>query len=54
MVTSACEVSGSDSLVVTSGFSIVTSPEVVSVTSLQMPVSRPRMVEIQSHPADAW
>ena len=35
------------SVVVTSGFSIATAPVWVSRTSLQMPVSRPRIVGIQ-------
>ncbi len=51
---SACDVSGSGSVVVTSGFSMVTGPLVVRYTSFQMPVSRPRMTGIQSQPMVAW
>jgi len=46
-------VSGSGSVVVTSGSCSVTEPLTSSVTLLQMPVLRPRMVDIQSQPADA-
>ena len=36
------------------GFSMVTAPVTVRKTSFQMPVSRPRMVGIQSQPMVAW
>jgi hypothetical protein len=51
---SAREVSGSGSVVVTSGSSIVTGPLPVRYTLFQMPVSRPRTAGIQSQPIEAW
>ena len=54
MVTSAREVSGRGSFESTWEFSMVTAPVTVKKTSFQMPVSRPRMVGIQSQPMAAW
>src|ERR1035438_10685407 len=54
MVTSARDVSGSGSFESTKEFSIVTPPVTVKNTSFQIPVSRPRIVGIQSQPTDAW
>ena len=42
------------SVVVTTGSLRLTSPAVVSATSFQMPMSRPRTVVIQSQPMVAW